>query len=137
MHQHVEPIEPFDGELDDVAASRPRLQILVAGHRGPAPTQDVPRHAVCHRRVGAATVGRDSGIVHHHRSPPVGKQSGIGGAQAAAGTGHDRHLPVESDPSEGRGGRHRGAGPGARSAPRSSERSSSAVATTWGTASMA
>ena len=77
LDDDVEAAEPLDRALDRLRAARRGLEILVAGDRGAVRRLDLGDDGVGERRVAAAAVGLDSGVVHDDLRAVRGEGAGV------------------------------------------------------------
>jgi hypothetical protein len=64
---------------------------------GAAPRgDDLPRQRLGRSGVLPRATRGGADVVHHHARAQPGQQAGRGASDAAAGAGHDRHLPLEA-----------------------------------------
>ena len=93
VDHHVDAAEGVQRVLHDPAAVRDRV---VVGHRGAAGGSDFRHHLVRRRGTGAFAMGAAAEVVDHHPGAMLREQQGVGAAKAAAGSGDDHDLVVET-----------------------------------------
>ena len=97
VDERIDAPEAIERELDDAPARGCPIEIFVASGGDPAVRDDRRGHGIRHRRIEAAAILRDAGIVHDHGAAQAGDQPCIGRTQATTGPGDDHDLAVESN----------------------------------------
>ena len=82
--------------VDQRLATGPRRDVVDVGHRIAAGGDDLVDHLLGRPRVGPRSIGRATHVVDHHAGAFARQKLRLFPADAAPGTGHQRHLAVEA-----------------------------------------
>ena len=97
MDQRIDAPEAIERELDHTPAGCCLLEVFVARSGGPALRDDRRNDRIRYRRIEAAAILRDAGVVHDNGGAQARDQPCIGLTQATAGSGDDHDLAVEAN----------------------------------------
>jgi hypothetical protein len=95
VHDDVDAPPRVEGRLHERLAALGRRDVVRVGDRLATGVGDGSHRLVGWRLARLGAVGRDSHVVHDDARAVPGEPCGLGAADAAAGSGHDRDPALE------------------------------------------